>query len=453
MAENEAMEGKDFAKEEQVKAKFEEILTQIINEMEHDEATVTLEGEAADININVKKEKEVYNISLLGENIATIDENKQFSYDINGLENVKQKLEDKKNPVAKYEDLGLPDIEYLKELEKDKQKEDDEQEKEKENPDDEEKDENEKDEEEKPDLEDDKEEDREEIAEKYNINSKDVIHIKRDEGEKVTEHDTFANAANFDKKYKDIYMIRGKDPYSWKAIGKDKDGKKEEIENEQSKQTGGKNPDITIKKLSGEKIEEIKPLAVYKIDSQTAYAITRNEHGQSELIYCRQQAGDEKNYWGIKVPEVERKNTIQESADAREFLDRRNNSSQDLSGKAKAFEKADDLDKRGVPSKEKGVQTYEIEGNERQNREVTKEEIKEDLYERLGIKEKMKGAMPGYLDYIEEKIDQKAERIMKLLEENDSMTYEEAVNRAERESGEREQGGKTPDEGTRKRGE
>ena len=97
MAENEAMEGKDFAKEEQVKAKFEEILTQIINEMEHDEATVTLEGQAADININVKKEKEVYNISLLGENIAKIDENKQFSYDINGLENVKQKLEDKKS--------------------------------------------------------------------------------------------------------------------------------------------------------------------------------------------------------------------------------------------------------------------------------------------------------------------------------------------------------------------
>lgn len=451
MAENEGMEGKDFAKEEQIKAKFEEILTQIINEMEHDEATVTLEGEAADININVKKEKEVYNISLLGENIATIDENKQFSYDINGLENVKQKLEDKKNPVAKYEDLGLPNIEYLKELEKEKQKEDGEQEKE--NLDGEEKDENEKDEEEKPDLEDDKEEDREEIAEEYNISSKDVIHIKRDEGEKVTEHDTFANATNFDKKYKDIYMIRGKDPYSWKAIGKDKDGKKEEIENEQNKQTDGKNPDITIKKVSGEKIEEIKPLAVYKIDSQTAYAVTRNEHGQSELVYCRQQAGDNKNYWGIKVPEAERKNTIQESADAREFLDRRNNSSQDLSDKAKAFERADDLDKRGVPSKEKGVQTYEIEGNERQNRETTKEEIKEDLYERLGIKEKMKGAMPGYLDYIEQKIDQKAEKIMQLLDENDSMTYEEAVNRAERESGEREQGGKTPDEGTRKRGE
>lgn len=448
MAENEGMEGKDFAKEEQVKAKFEEILTQIINEMEHDEATVTIEG--TNININVKKEKKIHQISLCGKQIATVDENNEFLYDIEKLEDVKKLLENGKRPVAKYEDLGLPDIEYLKELEKEKQKEDGEQEKE--NPDDEEKDENEKDEEEKPDLEDDKE-DREEIAEEYNISSKDVIHVKRDDPDKVTEHENFASAAKFDKKYKDIYMLREKDPYTWKAIGKDKDGKKEEIENEQNKQTGGRNPDITIKKVSGEKIEEIKPLAIFKIDSQTAYAIAIDEHGQSEFLYCRQQAGDKKNYWGIKVPEAERKNTIQESADAREFLDRRNNSSQDLADKAEAFEKADDLDKRGVPSKEKGVQTYEIEGNERQNREVAKEEIKEDLYERLGIKEKMKGAMPGYLDYIEKKLDQKAERIMQLLEEDDSITYEEAESRVEKEFGGKEPGGKTPDEGTRKKAE
>lgn len=448
MAENEGMEGKNFAKEEQVKAKFEEILIQIINEMEHDEATVTIEG--TNININVKKEKKIHQISLCGKQIATVDENNEFLYDIEKLEDVKKLLENGKRPVAKYEDLGLPDIEYLKELEKEKQKEDGEQEKE--NPDDEEKDENEKDEEEKPDLEDDKE-DREEIAEEYNVSSKDVIHIKRDDPDKVTEHENFASAAKFDKKYKDIYMIRGKDPYSWKTIGKDKDGKKEEIKNEQNRQIDGKNPDITIKKVSGEKIEEIKPLAVYKIDSLTAYAVTRDEHGQTELVYCRQEAGDKKNYWGIKVPEAERKNTIQESADAREFLDRRNNSSQDLADKAEAFEKADDLDKRGVPSKEKGVQTYEIEGNERQNREVAKEEIKEDLYERLGIKEKMKGAMPGYLDYIEKKLDQKAERIMQLLEDDDSITYEEAVSRVEKEFGEKEPGGKTPDEGTRKRAE
>lgn len=64
---------------------------------------------------------------------------------------------------------------------------------------------------------------------------------------------------------------------------------------------------FTIKKVSGEKIEEIKPLAIFKIDSQTAYAVAIDEHGQSEFLYCRQQAGDEKNYWGIKVPEAERK--------------------------------------------------------------------------------------------------------------------------------------------------
>lgn len=416
--------------------------------MEHDEATVTIEG--TNININVKKEKKIHQISLCGKQIATVDENNEFLYDIEKLEDVKKLLENGKRPVAKYEDLGLPDIEYLKELEKEKQKEDGEQEKE--NQDDEEKNENEKGKEEKPDLEDDKE-DREEIAEEYNVSSKDVIHVKRDDPDKVTEHENFASAAKFDKKYKDIYMLREKDPYTWKAIGKDKDGKKEEIKNEQNKQTGGRNPDITIKKVSGEKIEEIKPLAIFKIDSQTAYAVAIDEHGQSEFLYCRQQAGDKKNYWGIKVPEAERKNTIQESADAREFLDRRNNSSQDLADKAEAFEKADNLDKRGVPSKEKGVQTYEIEGNERQNREVAKEEIKEDLYERLGIKEKMKGAMPGYLDYIEKKLDQKAERIMQLLEDDDSITYEEAVSRVEKEFGEKEPGGKTPDEGTKKRAE
>ena len=445
MAENEGMEGKDFAKEEKIKEQFEKVIMQIINEMENDNATITIEG--TDINIDVKKEKEVYQISLFGKQIATVGKNEEFSYNIEELENIKKTLEDGKRPVAKYEDLGLPDIEYLKELEKEKE----DGEKEKENPDDEEKDENEKDEEEKPNLEDDKE-DREEIAEEYNVSSKDVIHVKRDDSDKVTEHENFASAANFDKKYEDVYIIREKDSYSWKAIGKDNEGKKEEIKSEQEKQTGGKNPDITIKKVTGEKIEEIKPLSVFKIDSKTAYAVTRNEHGQTELVYCRQQAGDQKQYWGIMVPEAEGKNTIQESADAREFLDHRNNSSQDLSRKADEYERAEDFEKRGVPSKEKGIQEYEIEGNREQNIRLTKEQIKEDLYKRMDIKEKMKGAMPGYLDYIDDKIDKQAEKIVELLMENDSISYEEAVERVQKSS-ERDQGGRTPDQGPRKRAE
>lgn len=443
MAENEGMEGKDFAKEEKIKEQFEKVIMQIINEMENDNATITIEG--TDINIDVKREREVYQISLLGKQIATVGKDEEFSYNIEELENIKKTLEDGKRPVAKYEDLGLPDIEYLKELEKEKE------EKEKGEEDkntDGEKEEKEEDEE-KPDLE-EKEEDIEEIAKKYNINSKDVIHIKRDDNKKVTEHDTFSRVANFDKKYEDVYIIRGKDSYSWKAIGKDNEGKKEEIKSEQEKQTGGKNPDITIKKVTGEKIEEIKPLAVFKIDSKTAYAVTRDEHGQTELVYCRQQAGEQKQYWGIRIPEAEGKNTMQESADAREFLDHRNNSSQDLSRKADAYERVKNLEKRGVPSKEKGVQEYEIEGNTEQNMGLTKEQIKEDLYKRMDIKEKMKGAMPGYLDYIDNKIDKQAEQVLKLLEENDSISYEEAVERVQKSS-ERDQGGRTPDQGPRKR--
>lgn len=446
MDENEGMEEKNFAKEEKVKEQFEKVIMQIINEMENDNAIITLEG--TDIKINIKKGKEVYEISLLGNNIATVDKNKEFLYNIEGLENVKEKLEKKDRPVARYEDLGLPDIEYLKELEKDRKERDENKDKEKEDK---------KKDKENPNLK--KEEEIEtdknlgEIAEKYNISSKDVIHIRRNDPEKVTGHETLSDVTNFDDKYKDIYMIRGKDPHSWKAIGADKDGKKEEIENEQDKQIGGKNPDITIKKVSGKEIKKIKPLAIFKIDSKTAYAIARDEHGKSELVYCRKQEGNEKEYWGIMVPEAEGKNTIQESADAREFLDHRNNSSEDLSKKADEYEKAKDLYERGVPSKEKGVQEYEIEGTANQNKKLMKEEIKEDLYKRLGIKEKMKGAMPGYLDYIEEKVDQKAEKIMQILEENDKITYEEAVTKVEKESGEKEKGGRTPEQGPRKRNE
>ena len=80
MAENEGMEGKDFAKKEKIKEQFEKVIMQIINEMENDNATITIEG--TDINIDVKKEKEVYQISLFGKQIATVGKNEEFSYNI-----------------------------------------------------------------------------------------------------------------------------------------------------------------------------------------------------------------------------------------------------------------------------------------------------------------------------------------------------------------------------------
>ena len=117
MEENASGESKDLAIQEQIKANFEKIITEIINNMENESATVTIEGSNANISINIQKEKEGYKLSLLGEEIINIDKNGEFRYNIENLQNLKEKLEDKDRPIANYEELGLPDIEYLKEIE------------------------------------------------------------------------------------------------------------------------------------------------------------------------------------------------------------------------------------------------------------------------------------------------------------------------------------------------
>src|SRR5699024_8589083 len=94
------------------------------------------------------------------------------------------------------------------------------------------------------------------------------------------------------------------------------------------------------------------------------------------------------------------------------------------------FKKAQDLQERGVPSREKGVQVYEIDGNSRQNREVVKEEIVADLMKRDGIVDKLT-VPPGYYE-------NKAEKVLRLLEQNQEINYEQAVEQIERQ-GEREE--------------
>lgn len=132
-------------------------------------------------------------------------------------------------------------------------------------------------------------------------------------------------------------------------------------------------------------------------------------------------------------------------------MDSKNTSARDLSNKADAVAKAKDLDERGVPSKEKGVQVEEIEGNAEQNLKLTKEEIKDDLYKRMGITEKMKaGFMPGQLAHLDKQLDEKADRILKLIVDNKNMTYDDAVKKEEEDNKQREEGGITPGENRRK---
>lgn len=441
MAENEAMEGKDFAKEEQVKAKFEEILTQIINEMEHDEATVTLEGEAADININVKKEKEVYNISLLGENIATIDENKQFSYDINGLENVKQKLEDKKNPVAKYEDLGLPDIEYLKELEKDKQKEDDEQEKEKENPDDEEKDENEKDEEEKPDLEDDKEEEKHEDESQQLQKKSDWV--KLDLNAEVVKGKTLRELLRCDEE--EVYVAPGKGQYDYSIVaGNKKEGYKllDSLE-----RTEGRAPTqkvMSIENNDSKDVNEKVPLAMFKCKNSNREGFTISKIGggigQVRVEYYREAYSG--LYMSSAVPQQTADRGIDKpSKETKELMSTKYYSTTDLSEKMETYKEiTEEVNKQNLPDDvnpaSDGIQIEELD----------RETFRQKLVDQIVEEERAPGAQaPNYDDWLRDKATKMADKIL-----DDNKDYEEAK---EEVFGVKEPGGKTPDEGTRKRGE
>lgn len=109
----------------------------------------------------------------------------------------------------------------------------------------EEKGDNEKDDEEKPEIEEkeiDKDESKEEIAKKYNVDSRLVVHIAMDE--KVTEDDRFEGLLESAKGYDDLYAVPGKDNYTWHIIGQ-KDGEETEISGE-DKNKWGKNPDVTI---------------------------------------------------------------------------------------------------------------------------------------------------------------------------------------------------------------
>lgn len=282
---------------------------------------------------------------------------------------------------------------------------------------------------------------KEELAKKYNVSSSQVIHISNNK--KVTQDSRFEGLAKWSKGYDDIYIIPGKDEYTWHTIGS-KEGKEEEIEKQKNKQIGGKNPDVTIKRMDGESITEIKPLAMYEIDDKQSYAIVRDEAGKTQMLYCRQEGGDEKTYWGIMVPEANGKNAIQQEPEEREFMSYKNNSSEDLSKKAKELDIANDMEERGAPSKEKGVQTYEINGTSMQNREERKEQIIEDLMKKDGILDRAT-AVPGFYE-------NKAEKVLKLLESNDKITYKEAVDRVDKLE-EREPGGRMPGDDGRKRDE
>ncbi|MBO5413043.1 MAG: hypothetical protein J6A29_01835 [Clostridia bacterium] len=433
MAENEGMEGKDLAAEE--KKEFKEKVLEQVQKLKNSETKMVV-GE-----LEATKIGDQAILKVRGKSIAIV-RGETIEYNLENFEELRKELAEEGQTL---DDLGLPDLQeeidkiqkQNSEQQEEKDKEEDEQTQGEGN--DEELDEEEKDDE-KPDLE-DNDPIKEEIAKKYNVKVRDVVHFANDE--RVTEHERFQGLAAWSREYDDVYAIQGKDPYSYKFIGI-RDGEQEEIEAGNNTVIGGKNPDITIKRIDGEKITEIKPLAMYEIDSNSAIAMVKNEYGEPEALYCRQEGGDEKTYWGSVIPEASGKNVLQQSPETRDFIDHKYNSGLDLADKADALTRQRTLEERGWPSKAPGVQINEIDKSDKQNREVNIEDAVEDLMKKDGIVDRLT-VQPGYYE-------NKAAKVLKLMEENETITYEQAVEQVENQ-GQREAGGRTPGQPRDKRGE
>lgn len=442
----EEKEGKDLAQDmkqelieekyyENVKLELEKIILDNITIAEK-HTKVTEKEESKEIVVF-----DVY-IKFKDENIkiATIDEKGRLTPNEALLQDEKYDEEDKKKLGDMINRLGLQkdevDMNELQEQLKNKEAKTKEEIEESER--EEEKDEEtNKDDKEQEDEEETKEQDNGEnkedmqkarIAKKYNINTRNIVHIRKEE--KITEHETYEELVKGADDKEEIYTIE-KDPYTYETIGREKGEKEFKKIEEASNRIHGKNPDITVQMMDKEgNIKEVKPIEIIDNGNNTARAIIKNEWGEPEEVFLRKQEGEQK-YWGTKVTEKGNKNLRQADYKTREFIDPRNNSSRDLSKKEEELKKATDLDKRGVPSEEKGVKEYEIRGNTDQNRKVAIENIVKDLMRRNGIIDKST-VPPGYYE-------NKAEKVLQLIENNKDIRYKQAVEQIERaeERGER----------------
>lgn len=422
MAENEGMEGKDLAQEERNEVKEQEEFLEAVKKLKDGQTEVSPEG------LVVAKIKGQYTISMRGITFAIVDENGNFKYNEEKMAELEKTL---KEEGLEINDLKLTDLEQALAREKETKIEEPENE---ENPQDgEDRDEEKGDE--KPELENDAGEEidkkTQEIAERYNVSAEQVIHIAKNK--KITDKN-FGQIAKWAENYDDIFILPGDDEYSKKFIGV-KNGEQEEIKDVQ-KQIGGKNPDILIKRIDGRTIEEIKPICMYELDDKSAIAIVKDEYGRPEALYCRQEGGDKKTFWGTVIPEANGKNVLQQEPKTRDFMDYKNNSSEDFSKKAEALERQKDLEYRGLPSKEDGVQLEEIDGSPRENREINVQDIEAYLMSRDGIIDKMT-VPPGYYE-------DKAKKVLALMEDDEDLQFDDAVEQIENES-QREAGGRTPE--------
>ena len=433
MAENEGMEGKDLAQEERKEEKNR--LQLAIKNLKKGQTTISAEG------LEITNFGGLYTLKMRGITFGTLDEDGKPTYIMENVSKLKEALKDE---GIELESLDLPDLQQAIDQEEQAKRQKEQQEENQEGKENEGEEKEEEKGDENPELDEEEQyenddEKKEELARQFGISSSQVIHISKNK--KITK-ENFGQIADWSKKYEDIYVVPGEDEFSKKFIGVN-NGKQEEIEGAQ-KMVRGKNPDITIKRIDGDEITEIRPVAAYELPDGGIMAFTRDVGGKPEALYCRLEAGDKKAYWGSVIPEASGKNIYQQGPETREFIDYKYNSSNDLSKKADALARQSDLEKRGAPSEKEGVQVEEIKGSARQNREANLDDIIEDLKRRDGIIDEAT-MPPGYYEH-------KAEKVLDMMENEEDLYYEDAVDKVY-EQDQREEGGRTPGEPRDKREE
>lgn len=278
---------------------------------------------------------------------------------------------------------------------------------------------------------------KEKISKQYGASSKDIVRLDTT-NEKLTENETFSQLVRWAEGRTNIYVVANKSG-SIIAVVEDKGNGYEEIDHNME-QVQGNHPSVNVNVVGNDKITTVRPLKIYQINSEIAFATTRNEWGELETIYCRKVQGKEE-WFGEMIPEDESSNNKRQlDYGEREFLDPRNTSTQDLARAADNLKDAEQDEARGIPSDKPGIQVNEVSGTTTQKRDLNKESIVKDLYERCGITEQMKAnLMPGQLQYLEDLHSRQAEEILQLMEEDSNITYEQAVEKIQARYNKREE--------------
>ena len=112
MDENEAMEGKSL----ELHMFEQKVLEAIEIAQKQKEDTAVIENGQMPFEIRIEKVDKKIKIHAFGEEILSLEEGDKFIYNNKKIKNIQEKLG--KDSEFDYRQFGLPDIEYLEELEK-----------------------------------------------------------------------------------------------------------------------------------------------------------------------------------------------------------------------------------------------------------------------------------------------------------------------------------------------